>query len=283
MCDWTLFGICFYKAGSDSASIFGFSTFLSSLALLSIIYTVTDFRYKFRIAVAPYDLKWITFQLIGLIGIGTLVSELWVAQSWPTLKGNLSQAVWQSIFAFIFLIIVSRWMKFAFMSPPVFDKNNYKRFSDELYKIVSKGEEEQLKIVVDELRRSLNNLINECNNPKLKNDGANTPNKDISLYAQDMILLLANKKVCRVIAKDSPKTAIEFFVSLSKHNSLHSSAFETLSRNLSSAFLMDTDSLIYHEDDGYDSGLLGYIKPLTTAMYGDYGLVEINYATSDIK
>ncbi|MFT5718347.1 MAG: hypothetical protein ACI9T7_002554 [Oleiphilaceae bacterium] len=98
---------------------------------------------------------------------------------------------------------------------------------------------------------------------------------DISLFARDMVLLLANKKLCRIIAKDSPAIAIDLFKHLSEQKALYSSAFETVTRNLSSAFINDTDSLLYHEDDGYDFGLLGYVKPLSKAIYGDYGLIEM--------
>ena len=35
------------------------------------------------------------------------------------------------------------------------------------------------------------------------------------------------------------------------------------------------DSFIYHETSGYDSGLIGHIKPLSNAIYSNYTLVDV--------
>jgi len=115
MCEYTIFSICFMPAGSSSSSIFGFSSFLSALALLFIVYTIAGERYKFRIATAPLPLYSMTFILISLIGVGVLISELWVNQKWLTPTFNISQSLWQSTFAMVFLIIVAFWAYYGLM------------------------------------------------------------------------------------------------------------------------------------------------------------------------
>jgi hypothetical protein len=44
--------------------------------------------------------------------------------------------------------------------------------------------------------------------------------------------------------------------------------------NVSAEAIRQTDSLLYHEEEGFHSGTLGYVKPFTSAVYGDYELVE---------
>ncbi|HLD08870.1 MAG TPA: hypothetical protein VJB68_02340, partial [Methylophilaceae bacterium] len=74
VCYWLF---CFVPVGtSTTVKIFGFSEFLTALALLAVIYTITDVRYKFRIAVTPGFLYIATFYLIVIIGLQTLLTEV---------------------------------------------------------------------------------------------------------------------------------------------------------------------------------------------------------------
>jgi len=66
---------------SSNFSIFGFSEFISALALLVIVYTVTDIRYKFRISVAPIPLLKITYYSTVAIGVTALLSDVWFAKN----------------------------------------------------------------------------------------------------------------------------------------------------------------------------------------------------------
>lgn len=61
---------------SSSVSIFGFTTFISALALLVIVYTVTDIRYRFRVAITPIPLYVAKSCLIGSISFDEEKSRL---------------------------------------------------------------------------------------------------------------------------------------------------------------------------------------------------------------
>ncbi|MDN8924031.1 hypothetical protein Q0P01_14750, partial [Staphylococcus aureus] len=62
--------------------IFGFSEFLASLALLVVVFTVTDIRYKFRISIAPIPIYKITFVVITLVGLISLITDIWSSAKW---------------------------------------------------------------------------------------------------------------------------------------------------------------------------------------------------------
>jgi hypothetical protein len=53
-CEELILGICFVlpAAGGDH-SIFTFADFIAALALMVIVYTLSDVRYRFRLAIAP--------------------------------------------------------------------------------------------------------------------------------------------------------------------------------------------------------------------------------------
>ncbi len=271
-CTWNLWGLCLVKAGSNTETIFGFSEFLSGLALLIIVYTITDFRYKFRISVSRLNFNKFVYFLIAGIGVGTLITEVWVAQSWPTVRWNLSQAAWQGLLAVILLSVIVMWLWYAFINPPKFGESNYKKYSSKLYQAILKGNEDELKILSDELVLSIPNIVRFANNHEANTE--NLPNDHIALYANDMALLLANKKLCEFIVAKAPHTALVLFDELAKQQQIHVNSFCTLASNLSAEFIRNKNSLIYHEDSAYDSGLLGHIKPLSSSMYGNYKLLE---------
>ncbi|HAU1150835.1 TPA: hypothetical protein JBI12_02650 [Legionella pneumophila] len=249
-----------------STSIFNFSTFISALALLSVIYNITDIKFRFRIAIAPIPLHSITFWVMLLIGTLTLLSDLWFAKKWPILSILNDQYVNQSILGFSFLGIVFTWIYFAVINPPVFNRYNYKKFANLLFHIVLKGSENELQIIANELGRSAESLI-------LSASLKNTKKSESENYAYELLLLLANRKFCRHLISSSPSTAILLFQTMS-NNKIYDLHLKQLSRNISSEALINKDSLLYHEDESYKSGLLGYIKPFSQSIYGDYYLVE---------
>ncbi|HIF9171982.1 TPA: hypothetical protein ACX6PS_000617 [Photobacterium damselae] len=271
-CDWNYLNICFVKASSTTDTIFGFSEFISGLALLVIVYTTTDFRYKFRVLTAPIDLHKITFISIPTIGIGTLITELWVEQSWPTVAWNISQALWQSIFAVSFIILISAWIWYAFMVPPIFSSKNYKKFSQVLYQSLLRGNKSELNIISHEISRSIDNIVKIANSPKFQYNSL--PHDHEIYFANDIILLLANKKICNSISTDAPSTAIAYFSSLSGLKNIYNNNFSLFAHNLSIAFLNNKNSQLYFENDKFASDLLGHIKPLSNSLYGDYSLIE---------
>lgn len=268
VCDWSFLSICLVKAGSSTPTIFGFSEFLAALALLVIVYTITDARYKFRIATAPFNLPNVTFPVIALIGFGTLTTEVWVAESWPTFTWNLSQALWQSIFALTFLIIVLLWLWFAFISPPKFTKRNHKRFYAVVYTYVMQSKQDEIKMLSDELACNLANIVKKAN--EIDGNDVGDKNNDECKTAYDLIYLLSNKNFCDAIALYSPHTAIVFFNALNKESGIHANCFNIITSLISNSFLNNKNSLIYHENDACFSGLLGHQKTLSRAMFGNY-------------
>lgn len=280
-CEKFYLGICFVTPSSGSqASIFGFTEFISALALLVIVYTVTDIRYRFRVAVAPLPLFRLTFYLIGIIGFGTLLTRVWLAEHWPVPASLISQSVWQGIFGVFFLSLAMTWIYYAFIKPPIFGEKNYQKFGQVLYGIILKGSDTELPVIADELSRSAEPLVtlSRINQPSLKTDREERE-KDkkhepsVGEYAHDVLLLIGNRKLCRHVIASSPGTAIAFFEAMTTHQK-YNLPIGQFAVNLSTEAIINKDSILYHEDEGYISGLIGYLKPFSQAIYGNYRLVE---------
>jgi hypothetical protein len=259
---------------SSVGGVFSFTEFLQAIALLAVVYTVSDARYRFRLAVAPLPLFGLTYWLAGFIGFAALITDVWVREEWLVPSSLISQIMWRGILGALFLLLVWTWLYYAFISPPIYRKSNYKRYAQALYRVVIAGSEEELPVIADELGRSASNLVTFSTTRRRHRTGENDSLvPDESGYAHDVLLLIANRKICRHIVTSAPGTAIKFFQSITDGGH-YNSPIGQFASNISAEAILQRDSILYHEDEWYHSGLLGYMKPFTKALYGDYQLVE---------
>jgi hypothetical protein len=272
-CVYRILDICFVTSASDT-KIFGFAEFVQAFALLVLIYTISDVRYRFRAETAPIPIRRTTFWISVTIGLGTLATDLWFARGYPLPWFLASQPYWQAALGLMFLSMVLIWIWFAFVRPPVFGKHNAFNFTRALYAYLLQGAEQDLPIIAAELGRSARAIVQYVNEPpdrgrREARDRAPSP----ANYASDVLLLIGNRKFCRHIMAASPGTAIAFFQAMSEFRKYRIPIGQFAS-NLSSEALLNRDSILYHEDEGYYSGFFGYVRPFTNAVYGDFLLVE---------
>lgn len=282
LCDVHILGICLQRAvGDTSQSIFGFAESIGALALLVIVYTIVGTQYQFRIYVAPGQLRTVTFLMIGVIGVGSLLKEVWIAEGWYVVPvPYMTQSVVEGLFGLAFLLIAMLWIFVAFIKPPRFSRWNYKRYSQRMVQIVLRGSDDELSDIAFELGKSADAIVKNYWKSATSNlarkaeaQKENRGRVTIGGYASDLLLLLGNRKLCRHIVASSPITAILFFDSASKHKA-YDIPMAQFAKNISTEAILNTDSILYHEDDGFHSGLLGYLKRFSNAVYGDYRLVE---------
>ena len=269
-------GICFvYPPTGSFNSFFGFAEFITALTLIAVVFTISDVRYRFRISVAPLPL--ITISFWSAVGIGVLVlsSDIWFSQRWILPRFLSSQALWQGVLAFLFLIVVLTWIYFAFLRPARFTRFTAKRYTIELYRMIVRGDDAELPTIANELARSVRGIVDLC--PTSVSNASNNPSRRALAkyrgYAHDLLLLIGNRKFCRHIVARAPGTAIQLFQRISETQKYHV-PIRQFAINLSTEAIQNTDSILYHEGEGYDLGLLGYIRPFSAAVYGDYRLVE---------
>jgi hypothetical protein len=279
VCYWYL---CFVPPNeSNVPHIFGFAEFISALALLIITYTLVDVRYRFRIAIAPSPLYKLTFAIIGVIGVETLLTEVWLAQGWWLPKtAFLTDAIWQGYFGLLFLVTFMTWVWYAYIRPPIYDRRNYKQYAQELYGVIVKGADSELAVIADEIIRSAKSLITFAPSKPRRfvplHESSETKADQLSEvegYAHDVLMLIANRKLCRHIIASAPSTAIVLFQEAAEAKK-HHLPMSTFAKNISAEAIANPDSILYHETDEFSSGLLGHIKPFSQAIYGNYALVE---------
>lgn len=278
--DECIFGICFDQPSQATGGIFGFPEFISALALLAVVYTVTDTRYRFRIAVAPAPIFSITFAMIGIIGFLTLLTDVWVSARWPVPESLITEPIWRGTLGGFFLLLAMVWIYYGFIRPPIFGKRNFKKYSGHLYHLILKGSDTELPILAHELARSAKSLVN-LSKQDSPHRGAATSDDDANKktipsaadYAYETLLLIANRKFCRHVVHSSPGTVIELFEAV-RTSERYQVPLGQFAKNIATEAIANGDSILYHEDEGYSSGLIGYLKPFSIAVFGNYRFVE---------
>ncbi|MFN0106702.1 MAG: hypothetical protein ACKV2U_31985 [Bryobacteraceae bacterium] len=276
-CDRSFLGMCLVVPPEQGVGIFGFAEFVQAFALLALIYTLSGVRYRFRIGIAPIPIWKITFWLSGVIGLGTLGMDFWFAQRYPLPTFLISEPLWQTAFGLLFMFLAMTWLWFAFFKPPVFGRRNSLKYVQALYGHLLQGSESDLPAIADELGRSARSIIAYAREVPRRDqpeeEGKHERKPSVANYAHDLLLLIGNRKFCRHIVASAPWTAIAFFQAMSELRK-HRLPMGQFASNMSTEALLNRDSLLYHEDKGYYSGYLGYVRPFTTAVYGDFHLVE---------
>jgi hypothetical protein len=271
-------GVCFAPLDPSAPKLFGFSEFLTGLALMVLAWTIADIRYRFRVRTAPIPLLGITYVVIPTVGILTLLTDLWRAQAWLVPRGYLlTPASWQAFLAALFLLTFLTWALFAFIRPPKFGKWNAKRQAQALYGIIVKGSPDELAAVAGEVMYSAKTLVRYATGNRrsehFHGEKQKAPSKT-EAYANELLLLIADKRFCRAIVESSPGTAWALFHETGETKK-YGISIQTFAKNLVNEALANKDSFIYRETaGGYESGLIGYHQPVCQSMFSNYEMVE---------
>ncbi len=204
-----------------------------------LAWTIADVRYRFRVRVAPIPLQGITFSVVAAVGALTLLTDLWRAEHWLVPQGNLlSPPAWQALLGGLFFVTFLTWAWFAFIRPPVYGKRNAKRFAQTLYRLILKGSPTDLAVVADELTLSAKSLVRSATDrgksksyrPKSGEEPTEKRPK-VEAYADDLLLLIADKRFCRAIVESSPVTALAIFQEMSEAKK-YGIRIETFAKNI---------------------------------------------------
>ena len=268
--------ICFYELDANGPKIFGFGKYLAGLALIVLAWTIADTRYKFRVGIAPLPLQHLAFVSVALIGLLALLTDLWRAQQWLVpVGGPFSPTIWQALLGLAFLLTFLGWAWFAFIKPAKFGPRNAKRFIRSVYKAILRGSATELAIVADEVSSSASQLIKYAPDDRSRRRG------DLSEaegFANDFLLLIADRRFCRAVVSGAPVLALALLQEVAEKRK-YTVAIDTFTRNIVREALANKDSFLFHETEGYETGLLGHHRPLSQAIFGDYNLlVGVNTA-----
>jgi hypothetical protein len=267
----------FWVAASPEklSGVFSLSEYLSALALLLVILAVSDFKYQLRLSLLSPVVRRVSFWVSTLCAGGLLLIEFWYRNELRVPFFLYEANNLKLLIGFVFLGFILYLSHVAFLGPRRFDESTASQYLKIAYQLVASGDEQKLRTYLEEIASSVDQVFEHAAQLDPKDDGENLRTRKDVVYAtaHDLILLFADPRLCKIVASSSPGFAARSLIAY-KEKALGKVPFSAFHRNLATAFLADRNSSIYHEESGFDSGLVGYVKESSTAIFGSYEVVE---------
>lgn len=264
----SLVGVAFqcFQLNSNGPKFFGFSEFIAGLALMVLVWTTVDVRYRFRIATAPLPLRGLALFVTGSVGILTLLTDFWRArQGWVPAGHLFTPESWQFCLGTAFFLILSVWLWFAFVYPATFNRWNAKRFVEALETCIARGSQTELVIVADELVRSADKIIQHATNTTTAGPGKAVKTESL---ADNILHAMGSPKFCRATVEGAPELIYNLFSAISRQGK-YRVCIQIFTKNIVNAAIENKASFLYNETDYYESGLEGVTRRITSAMCDD--------------
>ena len=160
------FELCWAYAGtSSSTSLFGVSDYLASLALLLMIYTISDDRSKFRLMIAPAPVYNLIFWLFVCVFILKALVELWFYLGWPIFPFLDNRILLDAVLLTLSVGTIFIWVYLSYIRPPVFSRWNNQKFFLVYQRLIHKGTQEELRLALIKLSQSAKSIIKSASAP----------------------------------------------------------------------------------------------------------------------
>jgi hypothetical protein len=266
-------GVCFVSPEPAQSPIFSFAQFIAGFSFLALVYSISDLRYRFRIGTARIPLGTLAYFIYGTLAVAELFTAAWFALRKPVPWFLSKESLLQVGFAAVFVALAMQWVWYAFFRPSNCSRWNAKRLARWVYFAILRGLDSELPVIANELARCAPSIVRLAH--KRQRRAEVSPQRRLSAadYANDILLMIGSRKFCRHVVSSSPATAIAFLQSIAKMEA-YELPLGQFAMNVSVEALLNKDSILYHEDHGFYSGLFGYTKPFTKSLYGNFAVVE---------
>lgn len=236
-----------------------------------IIVTVSDFRYRYRFALKRHNVGTFGIYIAAIIAGLLLLIEFWFQNHFPIFHFANAYSNLKIFVATIFLALIFYVVSLCYLRPAKFKRSNAERFFQATFHLIHQGNADRLQVVAEELSNSITDVFESAS--RVPGDGSGNQRKlpPEQEFAHYLLLLIADGRFCHLIVDRVPGFALLCFELAAKYPNV---PFAQFSRNIGEAFITNKGSAFYQEESGFESGLFGYVKPVTTFIFGCYELVE---------
>ncbi|MFC5580053.1 hypothetical protein [Rhodanobacter terrae] len=278
--DYYFASLHFVPLQTTGAKTFGLPEYISGLALMVLAWTIADAKYHFRLDVAPFNARLITYAVVVAVGAATLLTDVWRAQGWCVIEAAgspFTPVTWQAILAAVFIGAFICWAAIAFFIPAKFHRGNAVRYVSAMAKATLRGNSLDLAVIADELAAAAYGLVKHATNRDFRRvplESQPYEPSEVERCANSILSMIGDRRLCRAMVASSPRTALFLFQEI-KEQKRFDIEVGTFASNFVGAAIANKDSFIYHETTPwYWSGFLGMTQPVVKAMFADYELVS---------
>lgn len=248
---------------NKGSNVFGFPEFIASLAIFIVVYSASDFRTRFRVAVAIIPLKIALMWLMFFVCALTITSSYWYENGFYVPKMFEKKANLEILIGAAFALTSLAWICIAYIFRPSFSKWNCHHFAQAFFSTLLKGAESEIIIVAEEIQETLPKIIKAASMEQSK----------YSDCANDILSCFGDQRFTKCVALYSPATAIIIAEEISKCRNYNLPVSQFF-RNLTFESVLHSESLVYRENSSYESGMIGRLKYFKTKIYGNYSLID---------
>lgn len=267
-CDQPLVQICLEAATySPTGRLFGIAEYLSACAILLLVLSVSDYRYRLRLSLAGLGGQRGAFIGGSFIGLALMLVEFWFLKGWPVPAGMNDLALIQLVLGAGFLGIVLYCCWAVFVHPPVLKVGSARRWAHYIYGAIGVGDQSRLAVLAAELGASIKPMLDLAERRR-PNSSETSPEVSAWLCIQ----LLGDPRMVKALVRSAPWTVAEIFSQLKGRN-LQELPIDALTANIGSELVTAKESPLSWETVGY-TGYFKRFQPVGTAVFGDSELVE---------
>lgn len=250
----------FFTLNPTDPKIFGFAEYIAALALIVLAWTTVDYRYRFHVETARFDVRPIAFIAVAAIGCLTLLTDVWRASGWPVWEfGPVTPIVWQGLLGLAFLATFVGWALVAFIRPPTFNEKNANRFLTSVLREIKKGDKAQIALMADALAPSAPSIIRLLSRRQA--------------CAEQLISLLSDPTVCSVMVTRSPLLLAALYGELDSLP-VNSRSTYSLTTNVLREAIAQGDSFLHREVRDWTLGAASSAQPVTGIVFGNIELLD---------
>lgn len=262
--------LCFEPLNPQGPKIFGFAEYIAALALIVVAWTIGEKRYTFNLRTARWPVRGISFLVVTIVGVLTLATDVWRASAWPVPSGPLvTPIVWQACLGVSFLGVFVAWLWTAFLSPPVFNRQNGRKFVDVSYHFILIGDVSDLRHLAEALGRSAGNII------KLTHsfETASERTKHRYTAAVEMLEVLTDENFAAAAVTAAPATLYRMFEDLRLFRAAAPRA-APFARKVLAAAVREPQSFLHKESNDHFAGPAARGQAVTRCLYADIELLD---------
>ena len=250
-----------FASGVIGESFFGFSEFLTGLALLMIVWSTTEYKYRFRLYISRLS-KNALFVMTIAVGLVTLGCDFVASLGVIT---HLTQFVIQLICALCLFSFVMYWVKNVFLSPPVFNESNCEKFATEFVFVCESGSDEELNFLAQEIIFSLPNIVHFAH----KYDFGKNEFTEVEKQVYRIISRMSTERFCCAAVRGYFGRVLFGCLKAEKKFNV---GLETFAENYITELLRWDGSFIFRESDSRNAYLWAR-QPCITEIYGSKDLL----------
>lgn len=258
----------------QGASAFGLAEYLAALALFIVVLSQTDFRYRFRLAAYPRNMKRLGVRIALFVALALVGIDAWFNNGLPLPSILNSQNNLKLVIGCIFLIMIFSVLRRVFVNPIQFDANRAHHVFLQIYRYVHEGDPDRIRTITEELGEATIEIIELALRHQPDKDGSELDDRFSAPRAAWLLLeLFGDKRLAKIAVDKNPFFVLRLLREVQRRKAWNL-PIGPFARNVGYEFIANTNSAFHQELDARVTGRFGSDRLVTRIVFSDFEFIE---------